>query len=164
MHPPISSTTVREWGSTLHLNEIVLGAEYILYDGPGDFQLLLRDDLFDNHGFHEEMLLGWHVDSNIAKRMYLKYGTVGDLGSEVYGYHCDHTRQVTPAHSHTRLQNDWRRFCDEVDSPNVPEQADTWGCATDLIEELRLISNPSKHLRASAATGSWQSFNRAGSQ
>src|SRR5665213_719997 len=72
--------TVREWGSTLHLNEIILGSEFILYDGPGDFQLILRDDLFANQGFHEEMLLGWHVDSNIAKRMYLKYGKVGDLG------------------------------------------------------------------------------------
>jgi len=134
--------TVRDWGSTLHLNEIVLGAEFILYDGPGDFQLLLRDDLFANHGFHEEMLLGWHVDSNIAKRMFLKYGSIGDLGPKVYGYHCDHTRQVTPAHSHTRLQNDWRRFCHEVDRPDVPEQADTWGCANDTIEEVRLVSNP----------------------
>ena len=50
-------TTTREWGSTLHLNEIVLGSKYILYDGPGDFQLLLRDDLFAHHGFHEGMLL-----------------------------------------------------------------------------------------------------------
>ena len=134
--------TVREWGSTLHLNEIILGAEFILYDGPGDFQLLLRDDLFDNHGFHEEMLLGWHVNSNIAKRMYLKYGMVGDLRNEVYGYHCDHTRQVTPAHSHTRLQNDWRQFGDEVDSPDIPEQANTWGCVNDTIEEVRLVAKP----------------------
>lgn len=135
-------TTVREWGSTLHLNEIILGAEFILYDGPGDFQLLLRDDLFENHGFHEGMLLGWHVDSNIAKRMYIKYGMVGDLGRDVYGYHCDHTRQVTPAHSHMRLQNDWRLFCDEVDGPQLPEQANTWGCANDMIEEVRLAANP----------------------
>lgn len=134
--------TVREWGSTLYLNEIILGAEFILYDGPGDFQLFLRDDLFANHGFHEGMLLGWHVDSNIAKRMYLEYGTVGDLGTKVCGYHCDHTRQVTPAHSHTRLQNDWRRFCHEVDRPDIPEQADTWGCPNDTIEEIRLVANP----------------------
>ena len=46
--------TVREWGSSLHLNEIVLGSKFILYDGPGDFQLLRREDLFANHGFHEE--------------------------------------------------------------------------------------------------------------
>ncbi len=134
--------TVREWGTVLHLNEIILGGDYIIYDGPGDFQLLLRSDLFENQGFHEGMLLGWHVDSNMAKRMYVKYGTVGDLGSKVYGYHCDHTRQVTPAHSHTRLQNDWRIFCEEVERPDIPELADTWGCANDAIEEVRLVANP----------------------
>ena len=134
--------TVREWGTALHLNEIILGAKFILYDGPGDFQLLLRSDLFENEGFHEGMLLGWHVDSNIAKRMYIKYGMVGDLGNQVYGYHCDHTRQVTPAHSHTRLQNDWRTFCDEVERPDIPELAETWGCVNDTIEELRLVAEP----------------------
>ena len=134
--------TVRDWGSALHLNEIILGSNYILYDGPGDFQLLLRSDLFENQGFHEEMLLGWHVDSNMAKRMYVKYGTVGDLGNQVYGYHCDHTRQVTPAHSHTRLQNDWRIFCEQVERPDIPELADSWGCVNDTIEEVRLVANP----------------------
>ena len=78
----------------------------------------------------------------MARRMYNKYGTVSDLGKEVYGYHCDHTRQVTPAHRHTRLQNDWRVFCDQVDSPDVPEQANTWGCAEDTIEEVRLAADP----------------------
>ena len=53
--------TIRDWGKSLHLNEIVLGSNSIRYDGPGDFQLFLRSDLFDNYGFNEEMLLGWHV-------------------------------------------------------------------------------------------------------
>ena len=119
---------VRQWSSSLHLNEIVLGSKFIRYDGPGDFQLLLRDDLFKNHGFDEEMLLGWHVDSNIAKRMSLKYGEARDFGTEIYGYHCDHTRQVTPAHDHARVQNDWRRFVDDMDRSDIPEQAHTWGC------------------------------------
>jgi len=136
--------TVREWGSTLHLNEIVLGSNLILYDGPGDFQLLLRTDLFEYQGFDESMLLGWHVDSNMAARMQLKYGQVGDLGQQVYGYHCDHTRQVTPAHSHSRVQNDWRRFVTEVTHSEIIEQADTWGCADDPIEEIRLASRSAK--------------------
>jgi len=137
--------TVRQWGHNLHLNEIVLGAKTIRYDGPGDFQLLLRDDLFENHGFDEEMLLGWHVDSNIAKRMCLKYGEVGDLGTEIHGYHCDHTRQATPTHSHARAQNDWQRFVDRVDRADVPKQASSWGCADELIEEVRLVSNPARN-------------------
>ena len=105
--------TVREWGSALHINEIVFGSPLILYDGPGDFQLMQRSDLFDIHGFDEEMLLGWHVDSNIAKRLTMFRGKVGDLGKEIYGYHCDHARQVTLMHSHSRTENDWRRFIDE---------------------------------------------------
>ena len=134
--------TVREWGSALHLNEIVLGSKLIRYDGPGDFQLLLRSDLFENYGFDEEMLLGWHVDSNIAARLRLKYKAVGDLGEQVYGYHCDHTRQVTPAHSHERVQNDWKKFVDDIERPDVPQQAMSWGCADDAIEEVRIAVDP----------------------
>ncbi|MBV9521065.1 MAG: hypothetical protein JO068_23425 [Hyphomicrobiales bacterium] len=130
--------TVREWGSALHINEIVLGSPVILYDGPGDFQLMQRADLFDINGFDEEMLLGWHVDSNMAKRLTMLRGKVGDLGREVYGYHCDHTRQITPAHSHSRTENDWRYFVDGIHRPDVPAQAKTWGCADDEIEEIRL--------------------------
>ena len=133
--------TVRNWGRTLHINEIVLGADVIRYDGPGDFQLMTRSDLFEYNGFDERMLLGWHVDSNIAKRWSLIYGNVGDLGHEVYGYHCDHTRQITPAHSHTRTENDWRRFVTNVERADIPEQEKTWGCANDEIEEVRLQKN-----------------------
>jgi hypothetical protein len=134
--------TAREWGSALHLNEIVLGSKFIRYDGPGDFQLLLRSDLFENYGFDEEMLLGWHVDSNIAARLQLKYKVVGDLGERVYGYHCDHTRQVTPAHSHERVQNDWKKFVDDVVHPDAHHQAASWGCAGDAIEEIGIAVDP----------------------
>ena len=134
--------TVREWGSALHVNEIVLGSKFIRYDGPGDFQLLLRSDLFENYGFDEDMLLGWHVDSNIAARLQSKYKAVGDLGEQIYGYHCDHTRQVTPAHSHERLQNDWKKFVDDVVRSDAPQQAASWGCAGDAIEEVRIAVDP----------------------
>ena len=144
-------STVREWGSTLYLNEIVLGSKFIRYDGPGDFQLLLRSDLFENHGFDEDMLLGWHVDLNIAARMLLKYPEVGDLGRHVYGYHCDHTRQVTPAHSHSRVQNDWKRFVNNVAAADIPRQAANWGCADDTIEEVRLAADPAHALHDAIA-------------
>ncbi|MFX8782213.1 hypothetical protein ABTM76_20365, partial [Acinetobacter baumannii] len=52
-----------------HLDEIVYGGYDNLYEAPGDFQLFLRDDLFGIDGFDERMILGWHVDSNIARRM-----------------------------------------------------------------------------------------------
>jgi hypothetical protein len=131
-------TTVRDWGSSLYINEIVLGPPFALYDGPGDFQLIQRSDLFRIHGFHESMLLGWHVDSNIARRLTFLHGKVGDLGGEVFGYHCDHARQITPAHSHSRTENDWRVFVDAVERADIPEQAESWGCAQDDIEEVSL--------------------------
>lgn len=135
---------ISEWGQTLHLNEIVLGADTILYDAPGDFQLIEREDLFANYGFDEDMLLGWHVDSNIAKRLFLKYRMVGDLGQELLGYHCDHTRQITPMHSHARTENDPRKYIELVTRPDLPEQAATWGCANDPIEEIALRDSTSR--------------------
>ena len=56
---------------------------------------------------------------------------------------------MTPAHSHTRVQNDPIKFVTEVKSLQVPSQQDTWGCAGDVIEELRLHTNTaSVYLRA----------------
>jgi hypothetical protein len=130
--------TIGDWGCSLYLNEIVFSSPEILYDGPGDFQLVRRDELFANNGFNEQMLLGWHVDSNLARRLGLIYGKVGDLGEEIYAYHCDHTRQTTPMHSHTRTENDWGVFVTSVSRPDLPEQADNWGCPADEIEELTL--------------------------
>ena len=86
------------------------------------------------------MLLGWHVDSNIAARMLLKYKEVGDLGEQVYGYHCDHTRQVTPAHSHARVQNDWKRFVDRVERPMFPNKRRA-GVAPATLSK-RCVSQP----------------------
>jgi hypothetical protein len=143
LDPGRAIETIRAWGWDLHLNEFVKGAETILYDGPGDFQLIERTDLFDMNGFDEDMLLGWHVDSNIAKRLYLRYGRVGDLGGSVFGYHCDHTRQITPAHSHSRTMNDWKRFIRDVTEPVLADQKNLWGCPGDEIEEIRLREDPS---------------------
>ena len=144
--------TISEWGRTLHLNEIVLGSRVIRYDGPGDFQLMTRSDLFKLDAFDERMLLGWHVDSNIAKRLSLIHGRVGDLGKEIYGYHCDHTRQITPMHSTgTRTENDWRKFVTNVTRADVQEQAETWGCVNDEIEEIRLRKDSTKLYAATLA-------------
>jgi len=132
--------TIRRWGRSLHLDEVVRSEPRVLYDGPGDFQLIAREDLFAIQGFHEAMLLGWHVDSNIAIRLRKLHGQLGDLGDKIFGYHCDHTRQVTPAHSAQRIENDWRTYIDEVSSPDLPEFANAWGLAGEAIEEIRVNS------------------------
>jgi hypothetical protein len=129
---------LEQWGWQLHLNDIVLGVPSIRFDGPGDFQLIERADLFVYHGFHEGMLRGWHVDSNIAKRLYLIYAKVGDLTDRLFGYHCDHTRQVTPMHRRNAAENSLDTFVRDVSRPDVPDQAESWGCPDDDIEEIRL--------------------------
>ena len=55
-------------GPTLQLGETVTSHEEIRFDAPGDFQLVLREEFFAIDGFDEEMVLGWHVDSNLSKR------------------------------------------------------------------------------------------------
>ena len=71
--------TVRGWGRSLHLDEIVYGNKSILYDGPGDFQLMDREGILAINGFDERMLVGWHLNSNISKRMELRYGRISIL-------------------------------------------------------------------------------------
>jgi hypothetical protein len=139
---------LRQWGRMVHLHEIVSARPEIKYDGPGDFQLILRSDLFRIHGFHEEMLLGWHVDANIAKRLYLIYGRVNDVVDRLFGYHCDHTRQITPAHRHNAIQNDAQTFFDQVTLPEVLEQEQSWGLADEVVEEISLRSSESVFLKA----------------
>jgi hypothetical protein len=128
------------WASRLHLEEIVHGSENIVFDGPGDFQLALRDDLHRIHGFHEDMILGWHVDANLSRRMRLLRGRISSFGG-VKAYHCDHTRQSTQLHRYDRVQNDQVRFVDDVTDPTLPEQADFWGLAGQDVEEVDLSDN-----------------------
>ncbi|MDA8425320.1 MAG: hypothetical protein M0Z80_04220 [Treponema sp.] len=130
MDPCGSIAEIGRWGSDLHLNEIVLGSSTVLYDGPGDFQLAPRSDLFGIDGFDERMLLGWHVDSNLARRLGFLHGPPRSVVDRLFGYHCDHTRQVTPAHRHDRVQNDSVRFVDGLTEPTIPEQASNWGLAS----------------------------------
>ncbi len=130
--------SIRDWAQVAHLNEIVTLVDFIRFDGPGDFQLVDRADLFRIHGFHESMLLGWHVDSNLAKRLHLLYGETRDLVDCMFGYHCDHTRQVTPAHRKDSKTNDLKVFVDNVNCAEIAGQAKTWGCVDDEIEEIRL--------------------------
>ena len=138
MDPAGTIAEIRGWGRDLHLNEIVLGSDAILYDGPGDFQLATREDLFAIDGFDERMLLGWHVDSNLAARFGLLRGAPASMLDRLFGYHCDHTRQVTPAHRHDRVQNDQAVFVDGITEATIPGQADRWGLAGETVEEVRL--------------------------
>jgi hypothetical protein len=140
---------IADWGWRFHLNEIVYASNpAVRYDGPGDFQLMLRADLFRIQGFDERMLLGWHVDSNVARRLYLQHGKVGDILDDYYGYHCDHTRQATPAHRPNGVQNSVATFVDAVVTPFLSDQESVWGLADEVIEEFQLETRSTVYLSA----------------
>jgi len=143
----------RHWGKRFHLNEITLADRDNVYDAPGDFQLFLRQDLFEIDGFHEEMILGWHLDANIAKRMRFKRGQVDTALESLIGYHCDHTRRSSPYHKADRAENDQVRFGDNVAAPEIPEQAESWGLADVQIETFTLgQASAARYLKGLEAT------------
>lgn len=138
----------RKWGANYNLNETVFARPYLLYDGPGDFQLFSRETIFNIQGFDERMVYGWHVDSNLCKRMHLLFGQVNTLREAFEGYHCDHTRVTTPAHASNRIENDWNFFCESLETPFIPEQKNTWGCNGRIFEEVRVNTSSSRYVEA----------------
>ena len=56
------------------------------------------------------MLLGYHVDSNLSRRMLLHRGSIESLEERVAGYHCNHNREPTVYHGAGKVANDLVRF------------------------------------------------------
>jgi hypothetical protein len=130
---------LRDWSVRFRLNQVVCNSLPMRYDALGDFQAALREDMFAIHGFDEEMVLGWHCDSNVAARLALYRGAVDTLVDKVFGYHCDHTR-VAAANNKGRdtTMNDLNRFLWDLATPYLPAQAERWGWPDLEIEEIRL--------------------------
>ena len=145
MNPRQVIDRTRDWGVNLQINEVVYGNVGTYYDGPGDFQLMLASDLAKIGGFHEEMLIGWHVDSNLSKRMMFIRESISPLQDRVFGYHCDHTREATLMHKHDAVANDLLKYFVNVDTPYVPEQMETWGFPDISFEEVRIAPDLSSH-------------------
>ncbi len=164
------------WGERIGLDEVTLGYDCNLYDAPGDFQLVRRELMEEVHGFDEEMIHGWHVDSNLWKRIYNRTGHIGTLYPDIAGYHTNHNRTLTrlmaehPRHlaavarsAHhnrtlTRLMaeqptgNDLSTFVYEVAHSSLPAQADTWGFAEADVWEVPLRRVDVAPLLAAAAS------------
>lgn len=138
--PEATMRDLRVLRRSLHLDEIVHGTPTARYDAPGDFQLALREDLFAIGGFHEGMLKGWHVDSNLSARLLVHRGSVEDAGRFVIGYHCDHLRKLTPMHAAGAVENDLGVFVDAVTDAAVLENCASWGLASLDVEEFSLES------------------------
>jgi hypothetical protein len=138
MDPDLAMRSMRQWGRRFHLNEIVYGGYDNLYDAPGDFQLFLRSDLFAVGGFEERMILGWHVDANLARRMTLLRGEIKSAAHVLFGYHCGHLRQATSLHGRDRTENSPETFVAQIRDPVCRHQLDSWGAPDSEIEEIRL--------------------------
>ncbi|AMW34378.1 hypothetical protein HEQ62_05530 [Haematospirillum jordaniae] len=132
---------LEQLGLDLHLKEVVCCPHPVQFDAPGDFQLVTREDFFAVGGFNEQMIHGWHVDSNFAKRMQIHFGDVHDATDCLSGFHLGHTRVVGSFHSgHQRPENDLRRFFDNVTVADVPACSETWGLNGIELEEFCLSS------------------------
>ena len=122
-------------GPRIRLDEPTMSHEWIRFDAPGDFQLMLREDLVAIDGFDEEMILGYHVDSNLSRRLLLQRGAIETLEDEVGGYHCNHNRTRTVYHG-SLVSNDLEKFFYSVDEAALPAQRSTWGLADVTLEEV----------------------------
>jgi hypothetical protein len=128
---------IRRLGPMLSLDETASFHDWIRFDAPGDCQLMLREDFFSIDGFNEEMLLGWHVDANLSRRMVLHRGSIASLEEYFAGYHCNHDRTRTHYHGH-RVANNFHRFFYSIDDAELLAQRATWGLAGVTVQELRL--------------------------
>jgi hypothetical protein len=136
--PRRAMAEIERLGPGLRLDEPTVSNEWIRFDAPGDFQLILREDFTAIDGLDEEMLLGYHVDSNLSRRMLLHRGSIESLGESVAGYHCNHNRERTVYHGTGTVANDLERFVVLVESANLQAQRDTWGLADESLEEVKV--------------------------
>jgi hypothetical protein len=135
--PRRAISQIRRLGPGLRLDEPTLN-EWIRFDAPGDFQLILREDFIAIDGLDEEMLLGYHVDSNLNRRMLLHRGSIESLESQLAGYHCNHNRERTIYHGAARVENDAARFVFEIERADLPAQRESWGLVDAELEEVAI--------------------------
>jgi hypothetical protein len=134
--PRGAMAAIGRWGPALCLDEPTLSYEGIRFDAPGDFQLVLRDDFFAIDGFNEEMLLGYHVDSNLCRRLLLKRGSIDTAEQYLAAYHCNHNRLATVYHGARLVTNDPERFFVSICQAGLPEQRAAWGLNGTELERV----------------------------
>ncbi|TCT04012.1 hypothetical protein [Aquabacter spiritensis] len=135
------------WADEACLRETVYGVDEVLFDNPGDFQLAPRATLIEIGGFEEEMLLGWHVDHNLAKRLSFRLGAVRSLAEHFDLYHLGHSRNVVDTHSRHRLQNSTFRFVASVEAADAMHDRARWGLEREAVEEIRFDVVPGEQVR-----------------
>jgi hypothetical protein len=104
----------------------------------GYFQLLLRSDLLDNHGFEEHDLSEGHVHSKMAARLRVKYSTPENVGPHIHVCVCDDGRARTAKRTDLPAEDNRSLKSGIGDRAHQPT---SWGGASDCIEEIRLNAN-----------------------
>ena len=137
LNPKAVIEEIRELRTKIDLDEIITAGPILRYDAPGDFQLCLREQLFDIEGFDENMLLGWHVDSNLCRRLNMLNGETKSLEDQIYGYHCEHTK-VTTHFTATSVQNSLIDFFEKIDTPYSSKKDKNWGLADVELEQFKV--------------------------
>jgi len=136
--PTRALSELRRLGPRISLDEPTVSDEWVRFDAPGDFQLCLREDIVAIDAFDEEMLLGWHVDSNFGRRMVIHRGSVETFEERAAGYHCNHSRIPTVYHGPATVANDLERFYVSLQTAELPEQRAGWGLADLKLDEVPL--------------------------
>lgn len=144
------------------LRQIVKSYQFIGFDAPGDFQLIQRQLLEEVGCFDETMLRGWHVDSNLGRRLFQVVGTPEPISSEIEVFHCNHTRQQTHFHQSASEANDLNEYVwDKV--PVVAKSGPlNWGLPNFSLEESTLSDY--KKVRNSLVSSLTSFQNRVGVQ
>lgn len=144
-HDPLKvMDELRDFRTKLDIDEVVESGAIQRFDAPGDFQLFTREAAFRVRGFDEQMVLGWHVDSNLCKRLNMLYGCTLSLENIVLGYHCEHTKLATHFTS-TKISNDLFKFYHNVDNVIANSEDHNWGLS-NLDLEILSVGEKSREL------------------
>lgn len=137
---------LQENSKKLHLHSVIKRPDFLQFDNPGDFQLFLRKDIIAIQGFDETMNRGWHVDSNIAKRLSMITSTKNFQSNEIFGFHCNHTKKVTFLHSTSTTENCWNKYVESHQTTSIANN-NNWGLINENLEKIDLTNNDiDKHL------------------
>jgi hypothetical protein len=112
----------------------------ILFDAPGDFQLVDRTSMFKVKGFDESMIRGWHVDSNLVRRLEIAGIKVSAIDQYLDGFHCEHNRENTHFFKRS-ITNDLKKYFDDVKYYDANNN-NNWGLKDLELEKIEFKDLP----------------------
>ncbi len=142
VNPEQTIKEVEELSKIINLKYLVNSNYYNRYDAPGDFQLFLKSDALKIRGFDERMIWGWHVDSNLARRLNLLYGETKSLSEFLEGYHCNHST-VKTHYTAGAQTNSEEKFITSLINTDANHDA-TWGLKNYDLPILKLNNSRQK--------------------